>query len=475
MKLRNPLLAAFLLAFLAGGCMEGDLTSPVDTASEVTTEGAVIAASKHKNNPGGPRETVLAYNSGPGNPVGFGGWHYTAGGPDVGMGFERVDFPQTGNETFIHNQMLANGLVKMPFWYNDPQTPCRDAGGNLPQDPTMYGPATDLIVRGYVTLPPGSLNVQVHASFDDFLEIFWEGVKVSGGTFVTGGRVWETMTPATNNGDGTFRCFHEDMVTSNVPNSLAAVPSSATEGRTFLVAFRVRDAGYEAYLNARISVERGFVPDPEEPGDPDDPGNGDNGDDPGNGDNGDDPGNGAVVHADWFYKDPGDNAPINITGVLASSGNSGNPGKGKGNGNGTGNNDSCSSDHPGNGKGKGKGGGNTDDCDDGNAGGVLPVTVLGNAQVDLTQVDPATIRIYGGNEHGTAPTATGGPLAQVVDRNNDGHPDLMMHFPLRDMILNGGLNTSVTELCLKGDLPGGGRFGSCIPVRVIQGGPPGAE
>lgn len=92
------------------------------------------------------------------------------------------------------------------------------------------------------------------------------------------------------------------------------------------------------------------------------------------------------------------------------------------------------------------------------SGGTLMVTVLGTLEFNLAAVDLGTLRV---GDVETNPPST--PLVQlpngkyqasVVDVNGDRILDLVLHFRLTEMVANGDLSESTTELCLYGEGPG---------------------
>ena len=89
----------------------------------------------------------------------------------------------------------------------------------------------------------------------------------------------------------------------------------------------------------------------------------------------------------------------------------------------------------------------------------LPVSALGTTQFDLSAVYLNTLRI--GDAEKGAPPATplnvignGKYQASIVDLNGDGILDLMLHFSLAEMVANGDISETTTELCLWGEGPG---------------------
>lgn len=86
--------------------------------------------------------------------------------------------------------------------------------------------------------------------------------------------------------------------------------------------------------------------------------------------------------------------------------------------------------------------------------GVLPVAVLSSATFDATAIDPATLTI-GDDAAPDTPVATrpnGTYMAAVEDVNNDGLPDLVVHFRVNLLVANDDLTPATTSLVLQGFL-----------------------
>ena len=88
------------------------------------------------------------------------------------------------------------------------------------------------------------------------------------------------------------------------------------------------------------------------------------------------------------------------------------------------------------------------------SGGVLPVVVYSSADFDASSIDPATVTL--GDEAGTdTPVAmrpNGTYMAEVKDVNGDGLPDLELKFRVPDLVDNGDLTNTTTNLVLRGFL-----------------------
>lgn len=89
--------------------------------------------------------------------------------------------------------------------------------------------------------------------------------------------------------------------------------------------------------------------------------------------------------------------------------------------------------------------------------GMLPVAVLSSASFDATQIDPATL-LLGDETDPDTPVAVrnnGTFYASIEDVNNDGLPDLMLHFRVPELVANGDLTGASTSLVLRGFLTDG--------------------
>jgi hypothetical protein len=88
--------------------------------------------------------------------------------------------------------------------------------------------------------------------------------------------------------------------------------------------------------------------------------------------------------------------------------------------------------------------------------GVIPVAVLGSASFDATQVDSSTVQFGPGN----APAVRDGI---VTDINNDGFPDMLLHFRTKAAAIQCG-NTSAS---LSGMTFNGQRFTGSDSIRTV--------
>lgn len=82
--------------------------------------------------------------------------------------------------------------------------------------------------------------------------------------------------------------------------------------------------------------------------------------------------------------------------------------------------------------------------------GKVPVAVLGSEDLDVTTLDPASITLGDGEDAETPVALMGGdrPMAQVVDVNHDGYPDLRVHFDVGQLVENGDLHEATEWLVL---------------------------
>ena len=86
--------------------------------------------------------------------------------------------------------------------------------------------------------------------------------------------------------------------------------------------------------------------------------------------------------------------------------------------------------------------------------GKLPVALFGSEELDVSTVDLESLTLGDGVDGDTPLARKGGdsPMAQVVELNDDGFPDLMLHFDVAQMVENGDLTWATTELVLMGSL-----------------------
>jgi hypothetical protein len=87
--------------------------------------------------------------------------------------------------------------------------------------------------------------------------------------------------------------------------------------------------------------------------------------------------------------------------------------------------------------------------------GVVPVAVFGEVDFDVTSIDTATLALGPG---GAVPAHSAGGHVEHVD--DDGIPDLVSHYRVRDT----GLQSGDTEVCVSGRTHEGVRFGGCSAV-----------
>ncbi len=89
--------------------------------------------------------------------------------------------------------------------------------------------------------------------------------------------------------------------------------------------------------------------------------------------------------------------------------------------------------------------------------GKVPVAILGSPDFDVADVDATTV-VFAGSAMCV--------LESVEDVNDDGVPDLVLHFNTQDL----SLEISDTQACLSGETFGGQGFEGCDRVRVIDNG-----
>jgi len=90
--------------------------------------------------------------------------------------------------------------------------------------------------------------------------------------------------------------------------------------------------------------------------------------------------------------------------------------------------------------------------------GVIPVVVFGSENFDVSDIDISSLA-FGPNG---APEAHG-KGHPAGDINNDGYPDLMLHFRTQDS----GIKMGDTEACVSGNLTGGGSFTACDHIQTV--------
>jgi hypothetical protein len=90
-------------------------------------------------------------------------------------------------------------------------------------------------------------------------------------------------------------------------------------------------------------------------------------------------------------------------------------------------------------------------------GGVIPVAVLSSTDFDATAIDPGTLTLGDGADPDTpvAQRNNGTLMAEVDDVNEDGLPDLLVHFRVPALVANGDLTPATISLMLRGFLEDG--------------------
>ncbi len=93
--------------------------------------------------------------------------------------------------------------------------------------------------------------------------------------------------------------------------------------------------------------------------------------------------------------------------------------------------------------------------------GVLPVTVYGSEQLDVSLVDLSSLQLQGAAPR---PRGNSGNVASFVDMNGDGYTDLNFHFDLEDM----DIAPDATEFLLSGMLTDGTRLEGSDAVSILR-------
>jgi hypothetical protein len=90
-------------------------------------------------------------------------------------------------------------------------------------------------------------------------------------------------------------------------------------------------------------------------------------------------------------------------------------------------------------------------------GGVIPVAVFSSTDFDATAIDPGTLTLGDGADPDTpvAQRNNGTLMAEVDDVNEDGLPDLLVHFRVPALVANGDLTPATISLMLRGFLEDG--------------------
>lgn len=94
--------------------------------------------------------------------------------------------------------------------------------------------------------------------------------------------------------------------------------------------------------------------------------------------------------------------------------------------------------------------------------GTVLVVILGSATFDPMTVEPATVTLAGAH---VATRGQGQPMTAVADVNQDGFPDLVLHFRTQDL----KLSPTDTEAVLRGETFSGQRIRGADSVRIVPG------
>ncbi|HEU0288238.1 MAG TPA: hypothetical protein VFR22_14420, partial [Nocardioidaceae bacterium] len=95
--------------------------------------------------------------------------------------------------------------------------------------------------------------------------------------------------------------------------------------------------------------------------------------------------------------------------------------------------------------------------------GLVPVVIHGGDGIDAAAVDPASIVV--GDGVGPARTSTGGVIANLVDMDGDGSPDLVVHIDQADLRGSGDLTTDVAPVQVTADAIDGATVQGVASVR----------
>lgn len=153
-------------------------------------------------------------------PYASAGYRYKVVGHGADAGFEAVNFDDTS---------AGFGDADAPFG-----TGCGPAAPR-----TSWSGVTDLLVRKEVVLPAGAADVKVGVAIDNDIQVFWNGVDISGGLNVS-----------------EFCAFRDEYVFT--------VPAELIESGSNLLAARARNRHSAAHLDLQVTagVDGGAVPRP---------------------------------------------------------------------------------------------------------------------------------------------------------------------------------------------------------------------
>lgn len=98
-------------------------------------------------------------------------------------------------------------------------------------------------------------------------------------------------------------------------------------------------------------------------------------------------------------------------------------------------------------------------------GGILPIAVLGSAELNVADIDASSLTLGDGTDPDTPiqQKMNGTYQAHLEDVNDDGFMDLVVMFPRADLVSNGDLTILSTELVLRGFLAD-----ACTNIRGVD-------
>lgn len=146
-----------------------------------------------------------------------------------------------------HGQLVGFETGSEPAGFEDGAAPfgSTDCNGTTILPPvTFWAPNTDMLLRRTVTLPSGTTGVEIGVAVDNDVQVWWNGVDVSGGMLL---------------GEG---CASEERWVFVVTDSLLLPCDN-------LLAVRARDRGGWSFIDVRMSGTLAAMPDCNNNGTPD--------------------------------------------------------------------------------------------------------------------------------------------------------------------------------------------------------------